>query len=95
MIPTTEGKGEEAGPGAVAEAAAGAEGDFEPVIAGPWMLRWKIGACVHTWVCAPSLPLSLSHPDCVSFLTLFGKQNTHSAPQPAHGPAGAAAGGGG
>lgn len=36
----TEGKGEEAG-----LLAAAAE-DFEPVIAGPWMLRWNIGACV-------------------------------------------------
>lgn len=42
----TEGKGEEAA----------GEGDFDPVIAGPWMLRWDIGKCrgpfiFVTWLC--------------------------------------------
>lgn len=46
----TEGKGEEAAGLAAAEAgAAGAEDDFEPVIAGPWMLRWNIGTWPRPW----------------------------------------------
>jgi hypothetical protein len=40
-----EGKGEELAAAGVNDSEEEGEDDFDPVIAGPWMLRWKIGAC--------------------------------------------------